>query len=132
MPLRVDVCINDELIERIHIGRLNAGGGTKLGTVNQYGVIHGVKEVILSDEPPFDRRAFPASPEWVDWLEPDAEFEHTYGSGTLTCVMKALANLKPELAAEVATFVTASLEDENAGLRKKVAELQAALDAPPF
>lgn len=132
MPLKVDVSINDELIERIHIGRLNAGGGTNPGTVNEYGVIRGAKEVILADEPPFDRRAFRTEPDWVEWLEPDAQFKHTYGDGTLTCVMKALANLTPELAADVATLVTARLEAENTELRKKVVELQAAIDAPPF
>jgi hypothetical protein len=132
MPLKVDVRINNELIERIHIGRLNAGGGTKPGTVNDYGVIRGAKEVILTDEPPFDRRAFKTEPEWVDWLEPDAQFQHTYGDGTLACVMKALAKLTPELAADVATVVTARLEAENEALRKQVTELQAAIDAPPF
>jgi hypothetical protein len=132
MPLKVDVRINDKLIERIHIGRLNADGGTKPGTVNDYGVIRGAEEIVLANEPPFDRRAFKTEPEWTDWLEPDGQFQHTYDDGTLACVMKALAQLTPELAADVATVVTARLEAENAQLRQQVTELQAAIDAPPF
>lgn len=129
MPLKTDVRVNDELIERVHIARMNAGGGTAIGTSNDYSVIRASKDLIHSDEPPFNRREFKDDLLWSDWLEPDAEFQHRYGDGPMVCLLKALGKLTPEL--EVAGY-SAKLEEENAELRQRVAELEAKVSAPPF
>jgi hypothetical protein len=132
MPLKIDVRVNDELIERVHIARMNTAGGTAVDTLNDYSVIRGSKELIHRDEPPFNQREFKGEPGWEDWLEPDAEFQHRYGDGPIVCLLKALQKLTPELESGQDVVNAVALTAENAELRKRVAELQAALEAPPF
>lgn len=132
MPLKIDVIVNDQLIERVHIARINESGGTAADAVNDYGVIRGAKGLIHSDEPPFGRREFKQEPEWTDWLEPDGQFQHRYGDGPIVCALKALGKLTPELEAALALRDSAHLAAENIELRKRVAELETAINAPPF
>lgn len=132
MPLKIDVIVNDELIERVHIARMNDGGGNAADTLNDYSVIRGAKKLVHSDAPPFNRREFSDIPEWTDWLEPDAEFQHRYGDGPLVCLLKALGKLTPELEAVSVFSDAARLAAENDELRKRVVELEAAVNAPPF
>lgn len=132
MPLKIDVMVNGELIERVHIARMNTAGGTADNTLNDYGVIRGTKDLIHGDEPPFDKREFKDDLSWADWLEPDGEFQHRYGDGPMVCLLKALGRLTPGL--ETASFLSdpAYLAAENAALRQRVAKLEAEVNAPPF
>jgi hypothetical protein len=132
MPLKIDVRINNELIERVHIARMNEAGGTAPDAVNDYSVIRGTKDLVLRDEPPFNQREFADDLAWADWLEPDAEFSHRYGDGAIVCLMKALNKLAPELDAGTIAVDPTAIIEENAELRRRVAELEAALEAPPF
>lgn len=132
MPLKIDVMVNNELIERVHIARMNPAGGTVIGTLNDYSVIRASKDLIHSDESPFDRREFKDDLLWSDWLEPDGEFQHRYGDGPIVCLLKALGKLTPELEAAPISGDAAHLAAENIELRKRVAELEAAVGAPPF
>lgn len=132
MPLRIDVKANNELLERLHIARMNESGGTSPDAVNAYSVIRGTKDLVLRDEPPFDKREFPEDVAWVDWLDADAEFTHRYGDGAIVLLMKALMKLAPELVADAITVDPSAIAEENVELRKRVAELEAALAAPPF
>lgn len=132
MPLRVDVRINDELIERLHISRLNSNGGTAVDSINDYGVIRGSKDLIHTDEPLFKTHDFKKDPDWIEWLEPNGQFQHRYGDGTLVCLMKALEKIAPELEAVIVDSRESDLEIENEKLRKRVLELEAALEAPPY
>lgn len=75
MPIHVDIRMNRELIERLHIGRLE--GGTDEDDVNTY-------VACLGDEP---LRV-------DDWVERGVKYEHRYGDGALVCVRKALDALK--------------------------------------
>lgn len=132
MPLRIDVKANNELLERLHIARMNESGGTNPDAVNSYSVIRGTKDLVLRDEPPFDKREFPEDVAWADWLDADVEFTHRYGDGAIVLLMKALMKLTPELVAEANTVDPGAIAEENVELRKRVAELEAALAAPPF
>lgn len=132
MPLKIDVKANNELIERVHIARMNESGGTSPDAVNKYSVIRGTKDLVLRDEPPFDQRRFADDVEWVDWLGSDAEFTHRYGDGAIVLLMKALQTLAPELEAGTIAVDPIAIAEENAELRRRVAELEAELAAPPF
>lgn len=132
MPLKIDVKANNELIERVHIARMNEAGGTYPDAVNEYSVIRGAKNLVLRDEPPFDQREFADDVAWVDWLTPDAEFTHRYGDGAIVLLMKALKTLAPELATATGAVDPIAIVEENEALRRRVAELEAELAAPPF
>lgn len=132
MPLKIDVKANNELVERLHIARMNESGGTNPDAVNAYSVIRGTKDLVLRDEPPFDKREFPEDVAWADWLDADAEFTHRYGDGAIVLLMKALVKLAPELDADAIAVDSLKIVAENEVLRRRVAELEAELAAPPF
>ena len=74
MPIHVDIKINENLINKIHIGRLR--GGTRADDVNTYLVVEGKN---------------PETPaEWYAGIE----YTHRYGDGAQVCVMKALEALQ--------------------------------------
>lgn len=74
MPIHVDIRINDNLINTIHIGRAS-GGGTKPDDINSYYVVEGKR------------------PEYIEnWFE-GAQFQHRYGDGAEICVKKAIEAL---------------------------------------
>lgn len=108
MPLHIDVRINDEIIERLHIARLSKNGMQEQ-SVNEYGVIRSVKETAYNESGVTIKR-FPKEPEWVDWLEAPS-FEHRYGEEALVCVLRALETMMPEQSR------LRALEAENARLR---------------
>lgn len=71
MPLHVDIRINDDPIETLHIGRLK--GDTNSDSENVY-----VATFEGSDVEP-------------NWFSEDAAtFTHRYGDGAVVCVQKAL------------------------------------------
>lgn len=133
MPLHVDVKINDEIIERFHIGRFG-DTGTAVGNTYDYRVVVGEKELLPPEEYTFAKREdFPKEPGFLDWEETPIRFNHRYGDGALVCVLKALAAAIPEHAEAVdREFQMAELTRENDELRRQLAEAQAKLDAPPF
>lgn len=74
MPLHVDIRINEDIINTIHIGRMS--GGTKPNDLNTYLVVEGKR------------------PETVnDWYDTGEEFVHRYGDGAEVCVALALKAL---------------------------------------
>jgi hypothetical protein len=75
MPIHVDIRINRELIETVHIGRLE--GGVEADDVNLY-------VACLGDEP---LRV-------DDWVARGVQYKHRYGDGALVCVRKALDSLE--------------------------------------
>lgn len=115
MPLHIDVRINDELIERLHISRLSKNGMQER-SVNEYGVIRSAKETAYNESGVTVKR-FPEEPEWVDWLEAPS-FQHQYGDDALVCVLRALETLIPEHSR------MQELEEENARMRSIIADYQ--------
>jgi len=75
MPLHVDIRINRELIETLHIGRIE--GGTDADDVNTYIACLGPEPVGLDN-----------------WKSIGVEYKHRYGDGALVCVRKALDALE--------------------------------------
>lgn len=75
MPLHVDIRVNDELINQLHIARVR--GGTAPDDINTYLVIYGYRPTRLED-----------------WHVDGIPFEHRYGDGAEVCVMKAIEALK--------------------------------------
>lgn len=71
MPIHVSIAINDEVLETVHIGRIE--GDTRPESVNVYLAVTGEK---------------PRSVE--DWKERGEAFLHRYGEGAYACVMRAL------------------------------------------
>lgn len=108
MPLHIDVRINEEIIERLHISRLSKNGMSE-GSVNEYGVIRSVKETAYN-ESGVTIKQFPREPEWVEWLEAPS-FQHRYGDDSLVCLLRALETMMPEHSR------VKELEAENARLR---------------
>lgn len=74
MPIHVDIRINEEIINTIHIGRFK--GGTKPNDLNTYVVTEGERPSTLND-----------------WLDNGEEFVHRYGDGAEVCVALALKAL---------------------------------------
>ncbi len=114
MPLHIDVRVNDELIERLHIARLTKNGMSE-DSVNEYGVIRSEKEITY-DESGNTVKRFAREPEWVGWLDAPS-FQHRYGEDALTCLLRALETLMPERSH------VKELEAENARLRAIVESL---------
>jgi hypothetical protein len=75
MPIHVDIRINRELIEKLHIGRLE--GGTDADDVNIYVACLGPEPLRVDD-----------------WIERGVKYEHRYGDGALVCVRRALDALE--------------------------------------
>lgn len=75
MPLHVTININREVLETLHIGRIE--GGEKPDDINKYLVVVGEKP-------------------WMPdaWKMYGVEYEHRYGDGALVCVRKALDALE--------------------------------------
>lgn len=133
MPLHIDVKINDELIERLHIGRFG-DTGTQNGELKQYRAVLGQKETLPPEEYTFARTSdFPKEPTFLEWEEASNRFNHRYGDGALVCVLKALEAEFPEHATATQNAARAAeLERENEQLKNQVAALQEKLNAPPF
>lgn len=74
MPIHVDIRINDNLINTIHIGRAS-GGGTQPDSINEYYAVEG------------------KVPEYLEGWLGGVKFKHRYGDGANICVMKALEAL---------------------------------------
>ena len=77
MPLSVEVKINGQLIETVHIGRTEPLAG--------YDVEHQYK--VTTEAVPVDGYAIP------DW-EAGVRFGHVYSDGALVCVRRALEALE--------------------------------------
>lgn len=77
MPIHVDIRINRELINTLHIGRIK--GGTDADDINDY--------LILEGEYPL---------KYEDWLIDGIPFTHRYGDGAEVCVMKGIQAIKGE------------------------------------
>lgn len=116
MPLHIDVRINDELIERLHIARLTKNG-MSTGAVNEYAIIRSEKEPNRTEDFTFKQSDFPREPEWHQWLAAENRFEHTYGEQSLVCLLKALEALLPE---HSSAQRIKELEEENRRLREQV------------
>lgn len=71
MPIHVTIAINDDVLETVHIGRIE--GDTRPESVNVYLAVAGKK---------------PSSVQ--DWKERGEAFLHRYGEGAYACVMRAL------------------------------------------
>lgn len=71
MPIHIDIRINRELINTLHIARVK--GGTKPDDINDYLILEG-------DEPL----------RYEDWLVDGVPFTHRYGDGAEICVMKGI------------------------------------------
>ena len=75
MPLHIDIRVNRELINTLHIARVK--GGTKPDDINDYLILEG-------DEPL----------RYDDWLVDGIPFTHRYGDGAEVCVMKGIQAMK--------------------------------------
>lgn len=71
MPLHVDIRVNNQLINQIHIGRVT--GGTDPDDVNDYLVVDGDRPARLED-----------------WHIDGVPFKHRYGDGAEKCVQRAM------------------------------------------
>lgn len=78
MPIHVDIKINSELINQLHIGRTS--GDTNPNSINDYLVVDGE----------LPRRT-------KDWYIDGTPFKHRYGDGAEVCVMKAMEALYGKL-----------------------------------
>lgn len=74
MPLHVDIRVNDELIDQLHIGRVEQLYSAI--QVSNYLVVRGVHE-----------------PWAVPYSDEGVPFTHKYNDGALVCVQKAIAAL---------------------------------------
>lgn len=74
MPIHVEIKINEQLINTLHIGRLKGGTGSQ--DVNSYLVVEGQR---------------PKSAD--DWHSGET-FSHRYGDGAEVCVMKAIEAIR--------------------------------------
>ena len=74
MPIHVDIRVNNELINEIHIGRVS--GGTDPDDINDYLVVEGYDPLRLED-----------------WHIDGIPFQHRYGDGANVCVQKAMEAL---------------------------------------
>ena len=75
MPLHVDIRVNRELINTVHIGRIQ--GTTDPDSENSYLIVEG-------DEPLGIK----------NWEERGVPFKHVYGDGANVCVMLGLLALE--------------------------------------
>lgn len=75
MPIHIDIRINRELINTLHIARVK--GGTDADDINDY--------LILEGEEPL---------RYEDWLVDGVPFTHRYGDGAEVCVMKGIQAMK--------------------------------------
>ena len=71
MPLHIDIRVNKELINTLHIARVK--GGTGADDINDY---------VITDGPEPTRHE--------DWLIDGIPFTHRYGDGAEVCVMKGI------------------------------------------
>jgi hypothetical protein len=78
MPIHVDIRINDQLLNQVHITRVR--GNQKPDSFNDYLVIDG---------------DYPTRME--DWLIDGVPFSHRYGDGAEICVMKGMEALYGKL-----------------------------------
>lgn len=74
MPIHVDIKINQELINQLHIGRVS--GGTDPDDINDYLIVDGERPQRLED-----------------WHIDGIPFQHRYGDGAEICVMKGMQAL---------------------------------------
>lgn len=74
MPLHVYININKELINQIHIGRVE--GGTEPDDINKYLAVDGMYPLRMED-----------------WHINGIPFEHRYGDGAEKCVQRAMEAL---------------------------------------
>jgi hypothetical protein len=74
VPIHVEIKINEQLINTLHIGRLEGGTGPQ--DVNSYLVVEGQR------------------PKGVDDWHRGETFSHRYGDGAEVCVMKAIEAIR--------------------------------------
>ena len=74
MPIHVDIKINNDVINQLHIGRIS--GGTEPDDINSYLIVDG---------------KIPRS--HSDWHVDGTPFTHRYGDGAEICVMKGMEAL---------------------------------------
>jgi len=74
MPIHVDIKINNDVINQLHIGRIS--GGTEPDDINTYLIVDG--ELPRSHS---------------DWHVDGTPFTHRYGDGAEICVMKGMEAL---------------------------------------
>jgi hypothetical protein len=75
MPIHVDIWVNKQLINQLHIGRVK--GGVDPDGINEYIVVDGEMPTSMSD-----------------WYTDGIPFTHRYGDGAEVCVMKSIQALK--------------------------------------
>lgn len=75
MPLHIDIKVNEQLIDQLHIGRLDQLYSNE--QVSQYLVVRGI---------------YP--PHAVPYQQEGVSFMHKYDDGALVCVEKAIAALR--------------------------------------
>ena len=117
MPVHVDIRINNDLIHRIHIGRME-GTSMQPDSVNTYSVVDAVQEPKLIGETIVS--VFPSEPTWFQWEE-GAKFTHRYGDGALAVVLRGLEALLPVSSRE------SELATENAALKEELERVRALL-----
>lgn len=74
MPVHVEIRINHQLINQLHIGRVR--GGTDPDDINDYLVVDGYQPSRLEE-----------------WHIDGIPFQHRYGDGANVCVQKAMEAL---------------------------------------
>ena len=74
MPLHVDIKVNNQLINQLHIGRIS--GGTDPDDINDYLIVDGDRPIRLED-----------------WHINGTPFRHRYGDGAEICIMKGMEAL---------------------------------------
>lgn len=84
MPIHVDIRINEQVINTIHIGRMS--GGTKPNDLNTYVVVEGNRPETIND-----------------WYDTGEELVHRYGDGAEVLVMLALKKLGYEPSNKIGT-----------------------------
>ena len=115
MPIHVDIRINDDLVQRVHIARMSRGG-MQPDSINTYSVVVAEKEPVFRGDQPM-KMEFPAEPTWLQWEEGQM-FTHRYGDGVRVCIQKALNLLNPLDTTEQ------ELRDELAQVKAELAEAQ--------
>ncbi len=74
MPIHVDIRVNKQIVNQIHIARVKGGTGPK--DLNEYMAVEGDLPTSLSD-----------------WYTDGHSFNHWYADGAEVCVIKALQAL---------------------------------------
>lgn len=87
MPIHVDINVNTELVQRVHICRMD-GLSMEPDSVHIYSVVVSEKRPIFHEDRGTTLQ-FTDHPTWLEW-ESGVKFTHRYGDGATVCVMKGL------------------------------------------